>query len=297
MLDDLQRGLNSDGSRKVTYASMGNDPVIAEGGPKPGDVHQGAVGDCWLMSSLAALANTHPELIEAAVAQRSGDQVTVPLHSAATLDYSGKPTPDRVTPTTVDLDFPVYAGESGPPEKNMVYAGVGESHALWPAVLEKAFAADPNTPAAPFTDGAPGYGNLKGNKQRVAFHELLGDRVKTQTLGLGGWDGPRGDPTKINEETAWSALNEASTVHDPVTASVMTGDTPHGVAVLGEVTTPDGKRMVRVENQAGGALDISPAGVVDEGGGVFLIPLDTFYDEFLETDVHHILPPKNAEAS
>jgi calpain len=48
--------------RRPHEISPDGDPVMIKDGFAPGDVKQGALGDCWLLGSFLMLA-THPELL------------------------------------------------------------------------------------------------------------------------------------------------------------------------------------------------------------------------------------------
>jgi len=97
------------------------------GGPLYTDIHQGAVGDCWLESSLAEAALKDPQAIEhmfTTLGYYNENGIVVELwevHFANTAGY-----------VLVDNEFPTNA--QGTPVYDQIYGGV-----LWVALLEKAY--------------------------------------------------------------------------------------------------------------------------------------------------------------
>ena len=96
-------------------------------GPRPRDVGQGALGDCWLLSSLSVLAN-FPELVRRLVWAADDSGRSAAGVFAARLCLAGE---FRVV--TVDDALP--ARRDGRP----AFAGA-DAGALWPAIVEKAAA-------------------------------------------------------------------------------------------------------------------------------------------------------------
>ncbi|EGB12371.1 hypothetical protein AURANDRAFT_16362, partial [Aureococcus anophagefferens] len=95
--------------------------------PRPRDVGQGALGDCWLLSSLSVLAN-FPELVRRLVWAADDSGRSAAGVFAARLCLAGE---FRV----VTVDDAVPARRDGRP----AFAGV-DAGALWPAIVEKAAA-------------------------------------------------------------------------------------------------------------------------------------------------------------
>jgi hypothetical protein len=87
--------------------------------PTPADVAQAALNDCYLMAALAAIANTHPERIMKMISDHGGGVYTVHFRQ---MGWS------YVAPS-VTATF----------EKHQ-HATLGERQALWPLIIEKAFA-------------------------------------------------------------------------------------------------------------------------------------------------------------
>mmetsp|Transcript_59395 Transcript_59395/g.159040 ORF Transcript_59395/g.159040 Transcript_59395/m.159040 type:complete len:723 (-) Transcript_59395:66-2234(-) len=93
----------------------------------PGDLQQGGLGDCWLLSSFAALCEFPHEvrkLVTPNVLAKDG-KYTVNLY-----DYGQK----KVVPVVVDDRIPM--GQGGLP----LFTGFSKDDEIWPCILEKAVA-------------------------------------------------------------------------------------------------------------------------------------------------------------
>lgn len=119
----------------------------AFGKPNALQVNQGGLGDCWFMSSLAALAQANPQAIMDMVRDNGDGTYTVMLFF-----------PDEWQAVVVDADFPV--GSDGRP----LFAGKDDyCDALWPLLVEKAAA-----------QLAGGYENLENLHPMLAMTVLTG---------------------------------------------------------------------------------------------------------------------------
>ncbi|MBI5201656.1 MAG: hypothetical protein HY925_08740, partial [Elusimicrobia bacterium] len=114
---------------KAKYVKIAGDLYVK--GPRdaadihPNDVKQGAIGDCYYMSSIASVAQQRPELIREMIHDDGKGRYTVTYHR-----WDGD-APAAVK-VTVDNTFPSRA--AGP-----LYAHDGDTE-LWPMILEKAYA-------------------------------------------------------------------------------------------------------------------------------------------------------------
>lgn len=121
-------------------------------GVDPADLHQGGLGDCWLISAMAALSE-FPEQTMGLFSQKEiamDGNYTITLYS-----YENDLAP---YPINIDDRFPVR--RSG--FKNVRATDEGE---IWPCLLEKAFAAY-----------AGGYEELDGGQSVFAFGAMTGCR-------------------------------------------------------------------------------------------------------------------------
>jgi hypothetical protein len=100
------------------------------------DIHQGQIGDCFLVSSLGELAMTHPDLIKNMIHQNANGTETVTLYASKTgsIPTSGQTAFKAIT-VTVDNVFPNYSVNNGTTQDV-----VGSQKEIWAQVLEKAVA-------------------------------------------------------------------------------------------------------------------------------------------------------------
>jgi hypothetical protein len=114
---------------KVTGSLWGTGPVAA-------DVNQGASGDCYFLSSLAAFAGEQPRMLqESAVDMGDGTYTVQFISTNGTRDF-----------IRVSNDISTYGGGS------YVYAHPGATGDLWAVIMEKAY--------ADFRTGANTYSSL-----------------------------------------------------------------------------------------------------------------------------------------
>jgi hypothetical protein len=122
--DDDAPGLQDD----FAYAEQAGDhsPV----NPTGKDTAQGALGDCYFIASMAAVANASPNTIKDAIKYNKADGTyTVRFFEES---YGGSAKPVYIT---VDAFLPTVAGNRADP----AYAGEPGGK-LWPAIMEKAYA-------------------------------------------------------------------------------------------------------------------------------------------------------------
>lgn len=112
----------------------------------PNDLQQGGLGDCWLLSAMAAIAE-YPDFVESII-QESGDGTyTVKLYSFASEKFE-----------TIEIDG-CFPSEND----DFAYVSPSKQNEIWPCVLEKAFA-----------KSAGGYKQLDGGFSVFAFGKLTG---------------------------------------------------------------------------------------------------------------------------
>jgi hypothetical protein len=107
----------------ATYINYANHPLFGAAGPAAGDVAQGNLGDCYLLASLASVAQVDPAQIRQTVADLGDGTYAVHFHRGATDVY-----------VHVDADLPSYS------KGQLTYADFGADKSMWVAVVEKAYA-------------------------------------------------------------------------------------------------------------------------------------------------------------
>ncbi|WP_370465424.1 C2 family cysteine protease [Nocardia sp. CS682] len=132
--------------------------LLFNGRPRPEDVRQGRVGDCYLLSNLIGLAERHPDLIEDMI--REGEEIRAgvagPVRTFSVRFYD--PEQDSWVWVTVDDSF--YKNSTG----GMLYAAQDDSWPLWPAVIEKAWAV--------WRGKELGYGGIDGGNPGISAGQL-----------------------------------------------------------------------------------------------------------------------------
>ncbi len=153
----------------VNYVAFAGS-LFGPQGPSYTDVHQGGVGDCYLLAAFGALASSNPSAIENMFHDNGDGTWTVRFYADGTPDY-----------VTVDRDLPYQGNEP-------FYAGVGGTissgtNVLWVALAEKAYAEWAETgkeAAVPYTDntemrdGTNSYAGLGGGYTGAVFQQILG---------------------------------------------------------------------------------------------------------------------------
>lgn len=117
------------------YKYFSGRPLFATTGPSENDIHQGSLGDCWLLAGIGALARTSPFAVRQLIVDLGDGTYAVRLGG----QYY-----------RVDTDLPT----ANPWSRSLIYAGFGQGGSLWVPLVEKAY--------AHFRSGANTYGSLNG---------------------------------------------------------------------------------------------------------------------------------------
>lgn len=114
----------TDDNANASYKAFGDDPLFGPDGPRiKQDLSQGGCGDCWFLSSVAAIAERDPGFFPQHIKENPNGTYTVTFYQ------DGKP-----VPVTVDNQLPVSKAWSG-----TEYAHT-DNNVMWVAVYEKAYA-------------------------------------------------------------------------------------------------------------------------------------------------------------
>lgn len=117
-----------------TYRRFSNNPLFSTSGPRPNDIRQGSLGDCYALAGLGAIALDNPHAIRQNVVDFNDGTYGVRLGNSF---------------YRVDADLPVNTGGTTP-----AYASLGAQNSMWVAVVEKAF--------AHYRTGANSYASIEG---------------------------------------------------------------------------------------------------------------------------------------
>jgi len=299
--------------RAVGLKEKGNEPAILSGqqgtwtpskgalyveGPTTGDVQQGAAGDCYFLSSVASLAQNHPDAIKNAIKDNGNGTYTVTFHvpegfgalkalgpTGGLLEGTvlgaakkiGLNLPEKTVQVTVDDKQPTDANG------NPLYVHSGDANEKWVGVMEKAYAQLWGSYGAIGNGGDPG----------TAMRALTGGDVQHHVLGspLAGVGVKVGEvnvtPEKAN--AVFQDLKAATESQKMVVAStynVSTGKTLDGVvsghcySVLG-TSEENGQKYVTLRNPWGH----HEPGSDGNDDGIFKLPVEQFIQSYASYDV------------
>jgi hypothetical protein len=127
---------------------------LFNGGPHYDDIAQGAVGDCYFMTGISALADTNPGLITQAITELGDGTYAVRFYRKG-----------RETYVRVDAQLPTVGDHPA-------YARLGRNGgALWVALVEKAF--------AQFRTGQNSYASVADGWMDEAYAALTGASARS----------------------------------------------------------------------------------------------------------------------
>ncbi len=132
------------------------------------DLHQGGIGDCYLLSSIGEVALQSPSFIRNMISTNPDGTETVHLYEAADGQLPGFSTTSfKPVSETVSNVFDLKSVNSRPGQDSQ-----GSVHEIWPQVLEKAVAQ---------LNG--GYGDIsQGGWPALAMEELTGQKAGLMSL-------------------------------------------------------------------------------------------------------------------
>ncbi len=105
------------------YRNFSQYPLFSKYGPRPDDIYQGMLGDCYLLASLGSVAKANPLMIQRSVVDLGDGTYCVQFSSGSTKTY-----------VRVDGDLPTTSSLA------LAYAKLGRQGSLWAAIVEKAYA-------------------------------------------------------------------------------------------------------------------------------------------------------------
>ena len=115
------------------------------------NIHQGQIGDCFLLSSIGEIALLQPSFISSMIHPNSNGTETVTLYEASNGRLPGWSTSAfKAVSETVTNVFPSYSVDSG-----IGQDVIGGQKEIWPQVLEKAVASLDGGYAAIASGGSP----------------------------------------------------------------------------------------------------------------------------------------------
>jgi hypothetical protein len=235
-------------------------------GVQASDVRQGAIGDCYLVAALAAVANSNPKAIQDAIKDNRDGTYTVRFYEVG---WGGSKSETKVT---VDADLPANYGSPAYAKSTEKVDGKPNME-LWPSLLEKAYAQWKGS------YNAIGHGGVSGD----VMEALTGNRSQYSRTSGGG-------------DALWDKVKKAAEAKKPMTAGSGDKDDPkykdpkagvygwHAYTVLNAYEKKEGDKTVKyvtLRNPWAVRRRSSDAAAVgdttnDTAGGVF----DLTWDEF-----------------
>jgi hypothetical protein len=134
-------------SAAKSYANFSTRPLFSKYGPRVSDVTQGQLGDCYLLASLASVAQADPNIIRQRIADLGDGTYIVQFNVGATRSF-----------VRVDADLPLNSS------MDLAYAQLGHQSSLWVAIVEKAYAF--------FRNGDARYASIEGGYMGDVYEDL-----------------------------------------------------------------------------------------------------------------------------
>lgn len=157
LLDPLPLGAHS-----VLLTNQSHRPLFGPYGPAASDVNQGAVGDCYFLAMLSAVADQQPEEIRKLVTSLGDGTYAVRFFRDG-------------QPRYVRVDGQMWTFATGANAGTQAYARPGGTGANWAMVVEKAFAF--------FRKEAGTYGSIAGGNTSWPHHTIqVGATMETYSL-------------------------------------------------------------------------------------------------------------------
>lgn len=245
--------LNADGTPRFSTKRF-TGPLFKDG-PKPTDVQQGQIGDCYFPSAMAAIAQNNPEAIEKLIKDNGDGTYTVNFKEK---DWST----GRFKDVQIKVDGDLYVRSWGGPLYGATLgADKGEkSMELWFPLVEKAYA----TWKGSYND----IGN--GGMSSDVFEAVLGRDGQDMSIKY------------ANPDTLWKTIKTSIDNKQPVSAGTYGDDqdalytntgvhSDHSYSVLGYKEV-NGEKLVTIRNPWG---ETEPAGN-GPNDGIFDLPLKDF---------------------
>jgi hypothetical protein len=231
---------------------------LVKGGVSGDDVTQKYLGDCYLVAAMAATARVNPELIEKLFKKRSDGTYDVTVY---------EPKGRGFTPVKVHIDADLPHNDW----YHLEYASGRDEKELWPALLEKAFAAK-----------AGSYAKIEAGVPGEAMSWLTGKPSTMIDFQAKG----------VKADQVFDALTLAAKEHRPATASTY-GESSnakytnsglfadHAYSVWGTEVS-GGKKYVQLRNPWG---DTEPANN-GRDDGIFKMELGEFMKMYANVEIN-----------
>lgn len=220
------RGDQVEYSDRILVGGVEHEPVLFIDGPSADDVQQGALGDCWLLASLAAVAHTQPQAIRDMIQPNGDGTYTVTFYRDARGRFLFFNTGGNTETVRVNVSLPINR-ETG----TLAYGQLGQVREgqaeIWVALVEKAYA-----------------------QARGSYGAIEGDWPGRGMTAVTGWQSDSIGLARANRQEVIRRMREARDAGWPMVAS-----TP--------ATPADREGMIRLNVVANHAYTV--IGVRDDG--------------------------------
>jgi hypothetical protein len=242
--------MNADGTAKFKLERFTGPLFVSE--PTPGDVRQGAIGNCYFPAALASVAHSNPQALKDTIKQNSDGTYTVRFFENGN---KARPVDIKVDGDLYVRSFggPIYGGSLGGPTSK-------ESMELWYPLIEKAY--------AQWKGSYDSIGN--GGSAGQVMSEVLGRRQGYEWVSAGSeqrlFD-------RIKRDSA-AGVPMAAGTHGKDQAALYTNTgvyANHAYSVLG-VEEKNGEKFVKLRNPWGQ----SEYGNDGKNDGFFSLPMSKF---------------------
>jgi hypothetical protein len=217
------------------FSDFGDLPLFNANGPTMDDIHQGRIGDCYFLSTLAAVAGTNPAWLRQSIVNFGDGTFGVRFMT----ENGGE------SFVRVDGDLPAMRTSSG--GVTPAYDGLGIGGTIWAPILEKAWAY--------FRDPA----NCQHGVAYTTYHNIVGGWMREPMIAMGGVDTYNNDPYNLPFSDGYDLL---SWVQNEIaagrTVTMATNNSPssvlvgmHAYTVVGVVQDSSGQWLLQVRNPWG----------------------------------------------
>jgi Ca2+-binding RTX toxin-like protein len=237
---------------------FGGRPLFGAAGPQITDITQGALGDCWLLSSLGAALTVTPNVIQ---------QLVVDLGDGTYAVHLEKSILNNNKFYRVDTDLPVANSGDTDPQ----FAKLGADDSLWVALVEKAYAIDRGNDyqALAGDDAWTPLGQIGGTGR--VNHLSVADAFRDiANLGLGGVWCTQNDQADVDDSVASHCYTITNVTldgnGDPTTIELYN---PWGVDGLPVVDANGDIVFTGVEGEDDGFITLTLQQAQDDGANPF----------------------------
>lgn len=243
--------------------------VNGETSVHPNDIQQQGLGDCYLMASMATIADQNPNLLQNAIKDNGDGTYTVTLYKkqGGFLGIGGEYKPVEITVTGEFPNGQYYSKNEDKWIDYSVHAGVGDQE-LWPRLIEKA------------------YGQMESGS------ENLNDQYKTLVGGFPehALTALTGIPTQTYSPDKFT-VQELAELHNNGNAITLTSKTDWGPFTDNYYNNDTLVRShvywIDSVNESAGTVTIrNPWGYNNQDKNLIIMPIDELGDNFRQMEIN-----------